>query len=156
MNCKNCGAPMRLVRERDYWKCDYCVSFHFPSPSADGVKRLGPRADRTCPACQGPLMVASLDGRRVEQCARCEGLLAPSGVFAAVVRARRALHDGPREPAPPLDPQEELRHVSCPICLGKMSTHPYLGGGGAVVDSCWDCAVVWLDRDDLTRSVRAP
>jgi Zn-finger nucleic acid-binding protein len=31
-----------------------------------------------------------------------------------------------------------------------MDTHPYGGGGNAVIDSCFVCRLVWLDAGELT------
>jgi Zn-finger nucleic acid-binding protein len=37
-----------------------------------------------------------------------------------------------------------------------MDTHPYLGPGHIVIDSCSECGLNWLDSGELMRIVRAP
>jgi Zn-finger nucleic acid-binding protein len=37
-----------------------------------------------------------------------------------------------------------------------MSVHPYYGPGNAVVDTCGDCLLVWLDHSELSVIVTAP
>ena len=40
MNCLNCAAPMVLVRDRDYFRCEHCGSFHFPRENDEGIRPL--------------------------------------------------------------------------------------------------------------------
>ena len=35
-------------------------------------------------------------------------------------------------------------------CHKPMDTHPYYGGGNAVIDTCPRCQLVWLDAGELT------
>jgi Zn-finger nucleic acid-binding protein len=37
-----------------------------------------------------------------------------------------------------------------------MATHPYLGPGNAVIDTCSACELIWLDYGELTQLVEAP
>jgi Zn-finger nucleic acid-binding protein len=36
-----------------------------------------------------------------------------------------------------------------------METHPYHGGGAVMIDDCDRCGLVWLDRGEIARIVRA-
>jgi hypothetical protein len=60
-------------------------------------------------------------------------------------RSRAAALLTPRAGA---DPGQELR---CPLCKGAMDHHAYGGGdlGNAMIDSCEDCCLVWLERGVL-------
>ena len=50
----------------------------------------------------------------------------------------------------PLDPAELSRRLPCPRCRKRMDTHPYHGGGNAVIDTCHRCRLVWLDAGEIT------
>jgi Zn-finger nucleic acid-binding protein len=158
MNCGNCGAVMALHEARGYLFCTHCGSLRFPQPPDDeGLKVLGQAADPPpCPACHAPLAAARLDDRPVHVCGTCRGVLTPRGVFADVVRVRRAWASGP--PAPPVrrDDREPAREATCPVCSRQMATHPYLGPGGVIIDTCDTCDVVWLDAGELRHIVNAP
>ncbi len=159
MNCTNCGAPMRLVDERDYFCCDFCSTFHFPEPletSADGVTPLGEESDFDCPVCDGPLTAGSIEDTRVLFCEGCRGVLINGERFTAVVRKRRAAQSGPGEPPKPLDPEELQRKINCPVCHKRMDVHPYYGPGNVVIDSCIRCHLVWLDHGEIAAIERAP
>jgi Zn-finger nucleic acid-binding protein len=158
LNCANCGAAMELHASRGYFFCTHCGSFHFPQPSDDqGLRVLGPETDaRPCPACRAPLVTAMLDQRPVHVCQACRGVLTPRGVFADVVRARRAWASGPPAAPLPRGGGEPDRAVTCPVCSRTMATHPYLGPGGVTIDTCDTCDVVWLDAGELRRIVDAP
>ena len=149
MNCVNCGAPMHLVRDRDYWVCDYCPTFHFPSASRDGVRVLGELSALDCPVCTTGLVTAAIEGRRVWTCRNCEGVLAGQQVFAVVVQTLRALRRGEPLPPHPISPDELNRHLDCPGCRRVMAVHPYYGPGNVVLDSCGDCGLIWADRGEV-------
>jgi len=150
MNCPNCSAPMRLVDQRDYFVCDYCGTFHFPRESAEGIRLLGKEADVDCPVCHEPLQAAAVEGHLVKACPRCKGILARQRAFAIIVDKRRADYRGPKPPPKPIQDDERTRRVQCPSCGRVMDTHPYLGPGAVLVDTCGECALVWLDRGEMT------
>ena len=158
MNCGNCGAAMELHESRGYFFCTHCGSFHFPQPPDDeGLRVIGQEADPPlCPACRGPLAAARLDDHPVHVCQACRGVLTPRSVFADVVRVRRAWASGPPVARRPRDEREGAREAICPVCARQMATHPYLGPGGVVIDTCDTCDVVWLDAGELRRIVDAP
>ena len=49
MNCANCGAGLNPVSNRNYFRCPYCETFHFPQEMGDGVAVLGGEARFDCP-----------------------------------------------------------------------------------------------------------
>ena len=155
MNCENCGAPMRLVRDRDYYVCDYCGTFHHPDPNRDGIRVLGESSDLECPVCQITLVTAALDHNRVWYCGNCRGILIHQGVLSfAVHYLRRQARDLtlPRR----FDPEELARPMRCPRCHRDMNTHPYGGPGNIVIDNCNECMLVWLDYGEMNRILTAP
>src|SRR6266852_4593021 len=93
MNCPNCGAPMRLDEDKDFFNCDYCVSTYFPQKNEDGIRVLGEPAALSCPLCAVPLVHAALSGCRIMYCTRCRGALIKMAVFVELLQARRA-HGG--------------------------------------------------------------
>lgn len=151
MNCPNCAAPMRLVRDRDYFVCDYCGTFHFPESSDEGVRLLGEGAGIDCPVCGTELEAASVEGHLARACPNCRGMLLRQRAFSVVMTQRRAAAAaGPRAPARPIEPEERARRIDCPICGAPMDNHPYLGPGAVMVDTCGGCGLIWLDHGELT------
>ena len=70
--------------------------------------------------------------------------------FGLLIRLKRA-KSGSAPPVPVPFAQDELnRRVKCPSCREPMDTHPYFGGGNAVIDTCDRCFLVWLDAGELT------
>ena len=149
MECSSCGAPMRPIRHGQYFFCEQCSGFFFPHASEDGVVVAGAPAERDCPVCQLPLVQASVEGTPVAHCTRCEGILASIAAFRFVVETLQALHAGPRLPPTPIAPEEWERHIPCPGCYRIMDLHPYYGPGNVMIDSCFRCRLIWLDRGEL-------
>jgi Zn-finger nucleic acid-binding protein len=157
MNCENCGAPMVLVRDRDYFFCEYCGSFHFPEESSNGITVLDESPDNLrCPICQNTLSRASIDGCRALYCKKCRGILTDQPSFTKIVNSRRARASGPPDKPRPLNPEELQRQIRCPYCGEMMETHPYYGPGNIVIDTCRRCHVIWLDHGELGEVTDAP
>ncbi len=158
MNCHHCGAPMTLYADRGYAFCEHCGSFHFPEPTGEGIRALGEaRDDLHCPLCHEPLLVAALDDRYpAYYCQACRGLLLVRASFRGVVQLRRSRAAGPGVAPRPLDRTELARQVSCPACGRTMGTHPYLGPGNVVIDTCSTCDLIWLDHGELSEMIEAP
>jgi Zn-finger nucleic acid-binding protein len=149
MNCPGCGAAMKVVGNRRHLHCDHCDMFHFPDETDEGVSPLGDAAGCDCPVCHLPLQNALIDGETVAYCTRCRGFLTGTTTFGLIVNKRRQ-HHGPHEQIlEPFDPAELKRGLCCPSCKLRMETHPYFGGGNAVVDTCERCGLIWLDAGEL-------
>jgi len=149
MNCANCGAAMTPVDGRDYFRCGYCLSFHFPESEGDGVYVVGGPTGCACPVCQVALADGRVEGEAVQFCPHCRGFLATNPAFNTILRARRS-----KRPAGETDhsfcPTELHRPVKCPQCHRRMDTHPFYGGGRVCVDTCARCTLIWLDAGELT------
>lgn len=154
MDCRNCGAPMRLVRERDYFVCEYCGSYYFPTPNRDGIRVLQEPSDIHCPLCKINLVLAALDDVRVLHCTKCQGVLIRQADFAYAVSHLRE-YSKPLPPQP-LNRKELERSLACPRCYRKMHTFHYGGGGNVVIDNCPTCQVIWLDYGELARVIGIP
>jgi Zn-finger nucleic acid-binding protein len=135
--------------------CETCCFPESPAESADGVTRLDEPADHECPVCFERLSLASIAGYEVSYCEQCRGVLTTNGDFPHIVRERRveARRD---EASAPLDPRELQRQIDCPACGQRMETHPYHGGGNAVIDTCMGCHLIWFDAGELGAIVQAP
>ncbi len=156
MNCPNCGAAMRVEAAKEALVCDFCQTFHFPEPNADGVRVLDEPVETACPLCQAPLVMAAAGGEILLYCGRCRGLLISMASFVEIVRTLRARYDQSAGKPEPLNPRDLNRRLRCPHCGESMHTHPYAGPGNIVIDNCPRCAVNWLDHSELRRIVRAP
>ncbi len=149
MNCPSCDAVMRPVGTRPHFHCPNCGAYHFSQETSDGVMPLGQPVGASCPVCRLPLQSAQIENETVCYCDRCRGFLAPMDAFGRIVTQRRARHGPHEQVTAQFDPTELQRELHCPDCDGRMDAHPYSGGGNAVVDTCEQCGLIWLDADEL-------
>jgi Zn-finger nucleic acid-binding protein len=158
MMCQHCGAPMLLIRDRDYYFCEYCGAYHFPDSSSDGIRELGEDPERIkCPLCHIPFTLVTLDNHfRGYQCKNCRGLLFNRLTFRNTIETRRAKATTPPEPQTMVKEEDLHRRVNCPKCSQTMENHLYLGPGNVVIDTCNSCNLIWLDYGELNKVVNAP
>ncbi|MFV1949165.1 MAG: zf-TFIIB domain-containing protein [Anaerolineales bacterium] len=158
MNCKQCGAPMVLYRERDYYHCEHCGSYHFPEENLQGLRVLGENPEGIkCPQCKATLNMATIDDYyRGFQCSNCRGLLFNRTRFREVIDKRRSKIKALAEPITTFNPSELERKTECPICFQEMETFQYLGPGNIVIDTCNTDDLIWLDYGELNKVVSAP
>lgn len=155
MNCPSCGAPLRIAEGNKSLRCDYCHSVVTVQADETGVQFVDEVQELACPNCTIPLWDAMLAGVRIDACKQCHGLLVPIGSFEVLIERMRAENLGSEVP-PPGDAPDLQRRVSCPKCHQRMETHFYYGGGHAVMSSCEQCALHWLESGILMQIVRAP
>lgn len=157
MNCNNCGAPLTLLENKDYYFCEYCGSFHFPVENPDGVRVLEEAPEKiNCPVCGTFLSLASIEKYPGLHCTNCQGLLTSQTMFLQMLVQLRAKAAGPPDPTRPLNADDLNRRIYCPYCERMMSTHPYYGPGNFVIDTCIHCGVIWLDHGELSHAINAP
>ncbi len=150
MNCPNCGAAMELVGNRNHFRCEYCATIHVPEPIDEGLIPTDEEHRLSCPHCELRLKKGVIEGKPVAFCSQCRGFLTTSEHFAVIVRKRRTRREPTAVETEPFDPTELRQVTKCPRCDVRMQTHPYGGGGAAVIDSCMRCHLVWLDAGELT------
>jgi len=156
MTCPSCGAPMHLVGDKEYLRCDYCASVHFPDLNSEGVRILDEPAGVLCPVCELQLVHAAIAGQRMLYCTHCHGMLISMGCFAGVIQDLRAGREASAITLHATDFRDLERRILCPQCGQMMDTHPYGGPGNIVIDDCERCSLNWLDYGELQRIVRAP
>lgn len=156
MTCPSCGAAMRLKEDKESLICDYCGTVHIPDPNSDGVQDLGVASELTCPVCPVPLVHAVIAGDPLLYCEKCRGMLIEMEVFLAVVQNLRSRHLTSADGAQPPDWRDLDRRIQCPQCKKTMDTHPYMGPGNVIIDTCEHCSLNWFDYGELQRIVRAP
>jgi len=158
MNCKHCGAPMILFRERDYYFCEHCKNYHFPEQNTEGLRVLGENPEGIkCPHCKIVLNLMTYgDFYQGYQCSKCQGLLFNRTTFRDAIDAQRASAKTPPEPYNTFDPVELERRTFCPVCEKEMDTFQYMGPGNIVIDTCHPCDLIWLDYGELQKVVHAP
>jgi Zn-finger nucleic acid-binding protein len=145
---------MQPVGNRSYFRCDHCGTFEFPATNADGIAAVGPVSELPCPICQVPLAAGAIEGHPVHFCTTCRGFLCSNADFGEIVPKRRnQFADEPTKPRA-FDSKELQRRLKCPQCRKGMDTHPYGGGGNAVVDTCHRCRLIWLDAQELETIAR--
>ncbi len=144
---------------RGHFTCTYCATYAFVQAleaSPDGVQPVGRDGEHHCPECRALLSLGLIEGRTVEQCGTCRGLLVTNDDFLVIVNMRRAKRTEPPVKPAPLDPREMQRRVDCPRCAKAMEVHPYYGPGNVVIDSCAGCGLIWLNHGELAAIERAP
>jgi Zn-finger nucleic acid-binding protein len=156
MNCKQCGAPVKLVPDRDYFICEYCTSFYIPEQNRDGVRALDEASQVICPVCKTFLVAGSVNGDRILFCKNCKGILVDQCIFLMLVQFMRPEVIGPEVQPQPFNPKELERKLTCPYCGRIMDTHSYCGPGNVVIDICGACGIVWLDYGELYKIINAP
>lgn len=158
MNCSNCGAPMTLFRERDYYYCEHCQSYHFPEQDQDGLRVLGENPESLpCPQCREVLNLITYDDFfKGYQCPKCLGLLFNRTTFREAIEFHRSRTKKPPEPFSHYHPDELTRVTYCPSCQKEMETFQYNGPGNIIIDTCHPCDLIWLDYGELQKVVNAP
>jgi Zn-finger nucleic acid-binding protein len=141
---------MQLAGNRGHFQCEHCGRFHFPEQSDEGVALIDAEAEWDCPICTLQLRNALVEGEPIVYCVQCRGFLTEIATFGRIVTKRRAQNNSPINCHKPFDACELRRSVSCPRCRRRMETHPYGGGGNAVVDTCPRCCLIWLDARELS------
>ncbi|WP_147867210.1 hypothetical protein [Stieleria maiorica] len=96
------------------------------------------------------------DRWRVCFCTACRGYVIDSGCLGVIVHELRAHYRGPDADPVPLNQDELAEQRDCPACAQQMETHPYYGPGTAVINSCSDCKVTWMDHRELASIIRTP
>jgi Zn-finger nucleic acid-binding protein len=139
----------------DTYQCDYCKSVYVPGKDDEGVIVLGEGPGDQCPICSIPLVQASLAKDPLLYCSKCRGMLVSMDEFGALIETLRAQQTS-APVAVPANPHDLTRLIACPHCHRNMDAHFYGGPGNVVVDSCEDCALIWLDHGELLRIARAP
>jgi len=157
MTCQNCGALVRLDRERGLLICDYCGSECTPPADQDGVQVTG-ETDRPCAVCHARLSIGRIEARDVLYCTACHGILVSMddfGVLLEDLREHRSRAAALLTPPAGADSGKDLR---CPLCTGAMDHHAYGGGdlGRVMIDSCEACCQVWLQRGTLGKILTSP
>jgi Zn-finger nucleic acid-binding protein len=146
---------MRLKPDMESFKCDYCQNTVFPEKNDDGVRVLGEPSELECPLCKTLLVHAVLVKSPILYCSGCKGMLIPMGMLEGLIEALRD-EQGAGATAPAPDKEDLQRKINCPQCHHPLDAHFYAGPGNAVIDSCEDCSLIWLDRGVLMRIAHAP
>jgi Zn-finger nucleic acid-binding protein len=158
MNCKHCGAPMILYRERNYYYCEHCKNYHFPRQDQEGLRELGENPEGIqCTHCKISLNLVTFDDFfQGYQCPNCQGLLFNRTIFREAIDYHRSRTKTPPEPFSQYDPDELDRMMGCPGCQNQMETFQYNGPGNIIIDTCHACDLIWLDYGELKKVLSAP
>jgi Zn-finger nucleic acid-binding protein len=155
MNCKQCGAPLKVEEGRDFFHCGYCGSYDFPDPNLDGVTLLGQASPFACPVCSKTLVTAVVRGVPIHSCPNCRGNLVSQSKMLPILRQAQALDATLDQLHYPQPPAEHSRTLVCPSCQKKMAVYPYGGPGNVIIQGCETCRLIWLDFGELGRIVRS-
>ena len=148
--CRNCGAPMRIIRDKGLLICDHCGSQQEAPAIPEGLELLE-EAEQKCPVCALPLSRSRLHGHPLLCCRHCAGLLIEMNRFVTLIDAVRAYDVGTLRASAPSRQKPGERTLNCPSCGQPFVSHHYGGPGNVVIDTCSRCLVNWLDQGELRR-----
>ena len=149
-DCRNCGAPLRIIRDKGLLVCDHCGTEHDAPAIPEELELLG-ETSQNCPVCATPLSRSRLHGHPLLCCPRCGGLLIEMNRFTMIVDAVRAHDVGTFRTTLPPQQKPGERTLNCPSCGQPFVSHHYGGPGNVVIDTCTPCLVNWLDQGELRR-----
>ncbi len=148
---------MRLATGDASMRCDYCKTVVVLPADDAGVHFLEETfQELNCPVCSIPLWNAMLGGIKLCACKKCKGMLIGMNVFEPLIGELRDKCKNEDEIPSPADPADLRRAVDCPKCHRHTDVHFYMGGGGAIIATCENCELNWLDGGMLMRIVRTP
>jgi Zn-finger nucleic acid-binding protein len=146
---------MRLVSGNASMHCDYCKTVVLLPADDAGVHYLNEAIGGiNCPICSIALWDAVLDGMSLYACKRCHGMSILMSVLEPLIEKLREKCTDTDIPSA-ADPADLRRIVECPKCHRHTDVHFYMGGGGAIIATCENCELNWLDGGMLMRIVRA-
>jgi Zn-finger nucleic acid-binding protein len=155
MNCKQCGAPLKVEENQNIFRCDYCGSYDFPNPNLDGIALLDEISPYACPICSKPLVAATIENVRIFSCPICRGNLINQSKMLSILRLASTddtiCEDQPHHP----DLSELQRKLICPACHKTMDDYPYGGPGNIIIQGCSHCGLIWLDFGEVSSILRA-
>ena len=154
-DCRNCGAVMRIIRDKGISICDHCGHQQETPAVMEELELLG-ESSSLCPVCATPLSRGRLHGQPVLSCARCSGLLIEMNLFTTIIEAVRAYDVGSFRAALPPREKPGERTLKCPNCGQALISHQYAGPGNVVLDTCSRCLLNWLDQGELRRIALGP
>jgi Zn-finger nucleic acid-binding protein len=156
MNCPSCGAPMRIATGDASMRCDYCRNVVILRADDVGMRFLDEiQQGSTCPVCSIPLDNAVLGNIKLCGCKHCMGMFISMSAFQPLIDQLRDKYTCEQIPST-ADPADLRREVPCPKCHHKMDVHFYMGGGSAIIATCENCEMNWLDGGMLMRIVKTP
>jgi len=148
---------MRLATGDGSMRCDYCKTVVVLQADDAGVVFLEETFQGlNCPDCSVPLWNAALGRVNLCACKKCKGMLIGMNVFEPLIEELREKNKDQSAIPSPADPADLRRIVECPKCHRHTDVHFYMGGGGAIIATCENCELNWLDGGMLMRIVRTP
>jgi Zn-finger nucleic acid-binding protein len=145
---------MRLDNGGNNLRCEFCSTMLPVATDEGGIQFVDEAYELECSKCAVSLWAAVLAGAQLHACKECHGMLSKMRSLQPLIDAMRTRHPGGEIPAP-ADPAERNRNVNCPRCRKHMLSDFYAGGGNAVISSCEQCELNWLEDGVLMRIVRA-
>jgi Zn-finger nucleic acid-binding protein len=155
MNCRQCGAPLSVEENQDFFHCQYCGSYEFPNPDQDGVALLDEISSYVCPLCEQPLVSAVVHNVHILSCPHCRGNLIQQSKMLPILREAQPSIPINTESHHLQDKTELTRSVACPSCQKVMAVYPYGGPGNIIIQGCEQCQLIWLDFGELSSIVQA-
>ena len=143
--CDRCNDPDTKVEQHS-----------MPGDFDEGGASLRRPSGVNCPNCHAEVEICELQSIQFLGCPECKGMAFQNQVFGTLIQHLRRSCQLPPVIPEPMDVNALKVRRPCPTCDGMLETHSYGGPGNAVIDSCFACGIVFFDRGELTKLVRAP
>jgi Zn-finger nucleic acid-binding protein len=105
--------------------------------------------DRLCPRCEAPMRGKQIGEFAVLGCPRCDGFFVPNETFEMMQeQSDRVIYSINGIPRAPLDANEMVRYVRCPVCRNMMNRTNFARVSGVIIDACRTHGI-WFDADEL-------
>lgn len=100
---------------------------------------------RYCPECKGPFVLVNSAGVELDACLSCGGFWLDHGELKTLTYriADIQMLEGAVSPS----------RFNCPVCQAQMQQHRFLVHNDLLVDKCPNDHGIYLERDELVRSV---
>lgn len=104
-----------------------------------------------CPRCAVELVDISIEGQSSFACKSCKGVLIHQNNLVAILESlsRNLFRNvSLNEPINPV--KDEFSTIDCPQCQKAMTRHGYMETKEVIIDTCFDCQLLWADPKELS------
>ena len=103
-----------------------------------------------CPRCVVGLRFGRYREVDIHLCPECHGVLIRQRLLQRLLKAMSRDLVKTIDPDHPLKPlPDKGAGILCPVCGGAMCNYGYMGTNLVKIDSCPECAALWLDTKEL-------
>ena len=166
LNCPNCGAGVidgsvncdHCQSRLKTMSCSSCLGTIFEGSkfcALCGEKAVSSdllhAKTGACPRCKSDLTAIEVEGIRLDECERCEGVWVDVDTFEAICvskESQSAVLKKLDEILKHAEAEIKVQYVPCPVCDQLMNRSNFARVSGVIIDSCKEHGV-WFDAEEL-------